>query len=560
MNTTSSLASSCATCGQTFTVENPEREFLREMGLPSPPRNCPLCRRQRRLAFRNERHMYYRTCDQSGARIIALYLQESLRKIVTFEQRSWRDYSKMDPLYFGRDYDFSRPFFEQFAALKAVVPRPNLHNTNVENAIYGNHCVSNKDCYLAIGSDLCEGCYFTYWAIRCRDCFDCSLAYDCELCHSCVDVRLCFNCHNVDSSENMMDCESCYDCVGCADCFGCVGLRHKKYYILNENKSEQDYKLMVQKLRENLEARMEFQLRYEALRRRQPHCGVKNIQSENVIGDRLWRCLRCTDSFDLEKCDDVSHSTFGFEGRTCQDMDFFGRIEKLYEGFSAFGQHSCISTILCHFSHDTNYSEYCISCRDVFGSISLHHHKYCILNKQYTKEEYLAIVPRIIAHMKHTGEWGEFFPIQLSPFPYNFTVAQKYFPLTKEQIQTRGWLYEDDTHLEWERNQSYSGTMLTLPEDDSAVDASICKQVLRCEKTGRPYQIMPKEFEYLRSRKRPLPRLHQDERNEVRMQRRNPQYLWQVKCQRCGKPTSSSYDPAMGYKVYCTQCYEQYTY
>jgi hypothetical protein len=35
--------------------------------------------------------------------------------------------------------------------------------------------------------------------------------------------------------------------------------------------------------------------------------------------------------------------------------------------------------------------------------------------------------------MKSTGEWGEFFPLALSPFGYNETVAQDYFPITESK-------------------------------------------------------------------------------------------------------------------------------
>jgi hypothetical protein len=52
------------------------------------------------------------------------------------------------------------------------------------------------------------------------------------------------------------------------------------------------------------------------------------------------------------------------------------------------------------------------------------------LNKQYTKEEYEKLLPKIIAHMKKTGEWGEFFPISISPFNYEETPAMDYYPLT----------------------------------------------------------------------------------------------------------------------------------
>jgi hypothetical protein len=41
--------------------------------------------------------------------------------------------------------------------------------------------------------------------------------------------------------------------------------------------------------------------------------------------------------------------------------------------------------------------------------------------------------------MQSTGEWGEYFPIEVSPFGYNETVAQEYFPLTEEEVNSKGW-------------------------------------------------------------------------------------------------------------------------
>ena len=31
-------------------------------------------------------------------------------------------------------------------------------------------------------------------------------------------------------------------------------------------------------------------------------------------------------------------------------------------------------------------------------------------------------------------EWGEFFPSSISPFGYNETVAQDYYPMTREEV------------------------------------------------------------------------------------------------------------------------------
>lgn len=73
------------------------------------------------------------------------------------------------------------------------------------------------------------------------------------------------------------------------------------------------------------------------------------------------------------------------------------------------------------------HSSYC------FGCVGLRNKSYCILNKQYTKEEYEVLVPQIIKKMQADDKWGEFFPITMSPFAYNETVAQEYFPLSKEE-------------------------------------------------------------------------------------------------------------------------------
>jgi hypothetical protein len=73
------------------------------------------------------------------------------------------------------------------------------------------------------------------------------------------------------------------------------------------------------------------------------------------------------------------------------------------------------------------------SSQDCFGCVGLRNKQYCILNKQYSQEEYANTVAAIIARMQQDGEWGEFFPSPMSPFSYTETVAQERYPLTKEE-------------------------------------------------------------------------------------------------------------------------------
>ena len=106
-----------------------------------PPKLCPDCRLQRRVAWRNERFMYKRKCDATGKDIISMYPPDSPFKI--YEQSVWWGDS-WNALDYGRDFDFNRPFFEQSRELQLEVPRLALVNKNSKNSQFTNHSADNK--------------------------------------------------------------------------------------------------------------------------------------------------------------------------------------------------------------------------------------------------------------------------------------------------------------------------------------------------------------------------------------------------------------------------------
>jgi len=90
------------------------------------------------------------------------------------------------------------------------------------------------------------------------------------------------------------------------------------------------------------------------------------------------------------------------------------------------------------------------SSSNLFSCVGLRKKQYCILNKQYLKEEYFELKEKIIKHMNempyidkngNVYKYGEFFPSELSPFSYNKSIAQEYFQKTKEKIIENGFLY-----------------------------------------------------------------------------------------------------------------------
>ena len=161
-------------------------------------------------------------------------------------------------------------------------------------------------------------------------------------------------------------------------------------------------------------------------------------------------------------------------------------------------------------------------------------------------------MPKIIEHMMSTGEWGEFFPMNIAPYSYNETAAQEYFPLSEEEIRSRKLGFQK--HLPFTMGKETVANE-DIPWNIEEVPDSICNEVLACEVTGRNYRITKQELLMYRAMKLPIPRVHYYERHQKRMSLRNPRKLWKRECMKCKSGIETSYAPERPEIVYCESCY-----
>jgi hypothetical protein len=196
--------------------------------------------------------------------------------------------------------------------------------------------------------------------------------------------------------------------------------------------------------------------------------------------------------------------------------------------------------------------------RNCFGCASIHNQQYCILNKQFSKEDYEKLVGKIIEHMIKTGEFGEFFPIGFSLFGYNKTTAQMYYPLTKEEAFGRNYRWDD-----YEPARPEAKTIISaneLPDDIKNVTDDILSAAIECEATKKLFKITKQELEFYRRQKIPLPRRHPDQRHLDRFAKRNPRRFWKRSCQKCATEILTTYRPDRLEIVYCERCYLETVY
>jgi hypothetical protein len=196
--------------------------------------------------------------------------------------------------------------------------------------------------------------------------------------------------------------------------------------------------------------------------------------------------------------------------------------------------------------------------RNCFCCVNMMRAKYCIFNKQYTKEQYEELVPKIIEHMKKTGEWGEFYPMNISPFGYNKTSAQMYYPLTEDEVLAKGLKWDDyDPPLP---DVEKIVEAKDIPDNITEIPDAALNFALKCEVSGKLFKLTLQELQFYRKHNIPLPRRAPYQRHLDRFSRRNPRKFWERKCAKCGKVIKTTYSPDRPEKVCCEECYLREAY
>ncbi len=585
----------CQNCKDQFTIEPDDRSFCERIQVPLPTW-CHQCRMVRRMVLRNERTLYKRRCMAPGHQeeMISIYSPDKTNNVYD-EKYWWSD--AWDPLDFGRPFDPAQPFFAQYGELLKRVPVIALSVTNMVDCSFCNQSEGDKGSYCITASKDDENVMYANRVVATKDSMDLYMCSKNELCYELI------NCHGNYRLLFSRDCEQCtesaflYDCVGCNNCFGSSGLRNKSYYFFNQPLSKEEY---LQKIKEfDLgsfsaldKASAEFRRSLKDRIRKFAHL----YKCADVTGDNDNNAKNAAYCFDMiwsPGAEDCRYVNWGGDGaKDCQDCGpgFGAKMELGYEILDAgIGSSRLFFDYVVYGSHDVYYSINCHGCSYVFGCYGLRSKQYCILNKQYSKEEYEALFPRVKAQMSEmpyrdrVGQvygYGEFFPPEIMPFAYNETIAQEYFPLTKAEAEARGYSWKDP------ETRQYAATLRSedLPDHIRDASDSLPQETIACAHSGdckhqcsTAFRIIPPELRFYRKLNLPLPRLCPNCRHYERLVQRNPMRLWARRCQCSGtgsangsyRNTSShshganpcpsefqtSYAPDRPEIVYCESCY-----
>ena len=582
----------CQNCKKEFSFNTEELNFFEKMKVPSPG-FCHPCRLQRKLTWRNERTLYRRNCAMCNKVLISVFSVYKPYPIYCYQcyhSTSW------NPLSYGIDVDFSRTFLEQFRELQKKVPRRYALVIDNVNCDYTNGVGYSKNCYLVFVSDYNKDCFYSYNISNCENCLDLSTCFSCEFSYELL------NCINCQSCSYSIDCKDSYnislsrDCINCHDIVGCVGLRSKSYCIFNVSYSKEEYEKKVKDLDiESYSSIIFLKNQVENLYKKHPVKYYHGNNNKDATGDIVSNSKNAHNIFASKEIEDSEYIINAYQAKDCYEC--YVAIDKSELCFDSLGCATTRNTIASHLpwaSYELSYCDSCDVSSNLFGCVSLHHNEYCILNKKYEPEEYYKLKEKIIKHMKEMPykdskgrvyNYGEFFPAELSPYDYNETLANFYFPLEKNEAQKEGYFWKDSEEKEY----NITIDSRDLPNNIKNVDDSILKEVIGCQHKGvcsdqctTGFKITVGELQLYRKLNLPLPRLCHNCRYYERLKLENPRKLWERKCQ-CGGEKSenglykntgihihgkeqcmvefeTAYSPENTEIVYCEKCYQQEVY
>jgi len=543
----------CKKCQNNFEITDDDLAFYEKMVVPSPML-CPDCRAQRRMAWWNEHNLYRKKDALTGKEVFSTYPEHSPIKV--YEHGYWWS-DAWDPATAGRDYDFSRPFFDQMRDLMHAMPRSSREIKSLTDSDYCDNSNNLKNCYLCFDASNCDELVYCIAVAHCKNSMDVYQAERLELCYEilqCGHMYQSFFCHDCNNCRNVWFSR---DCLDCEDCFGCANLRHKKYYIFNKPYTKEEYNKKLAEM--NLgshKALRQAQGKAQELWASVPYRFMHGVQNTNVMGDYIEHCKNVYQSFQIDDSSDVRYSQRVVrDAKNIMDVTNWGDgAEYMYESVVC-GENNRNIKFCAYYWPANRDIEYCMSCHssaNLFGCIGLRKAEYCILNKQYSPDEYFGKISSIKTQMTNRGEYGEFFPAGMSPLAYNETVAIDYFPLTKEKAIERGFAWHDPSV----RNFQFTISNSQLPDNIKDVPDTITKEIIDCAICKQVYRVLERELEFYKRFGIPLPRLCHNCRHTERLKLRNPMKFWHRKCAKCDREFETSFAPERPEIIYCETCYQ----
>lgn len=545
-------------CESQFLLEEGDIEMLKLLRVP-PPNFCPTCRRIRRMVHMGTIHLFKRPCNapEHTEMMISIFSKECPFPVYDFKYFISEEFNAFT---FGVKYIESESPLSQLWDVRKIFPVPSFLNRDLLsiNSEYTNGGRDLKNGYYTSGCFHSEDVWYSNLVNKSKSIMDSRTIHGSEYVYNSAYSKNLYKCSFTYFSKECSDSMFLYDCRNCTDCFGCVNLRNKKYHVFNKELTKEEYEEFLKSVyplsREKLAT---YSTKFWDLVHRLPMNASQNTQTENSTGILLSRSKNVYDAIHSENSENVRHVDGALSHKDSMDFLFSGgHSNNLYMTTNIGSESSkvkfSISSKFCLESEFIFNSKNLSNCFMCFG---LENKSFCILNQQYTQEEYWPLVDTIKTEMLKRGEYADGVGLEFSAQAYNFSLAHIAFPLSEDVIRSlRGYVGK-------EQEANTNGIEIipaeSIPETINEVTDEITIKALCCSLSAKPFKIIQTELDFYRRMQLPLPNIHPTIRTNTMYHLGAVGKKYNAKCTKCNKDILSIFDPKDEYNLYCESCYQK---
>lgn len=544
----------CRVTSERFRIDEGDIEMYRLLRVP-PPTTSPWYRNLRRLCF-SPFAFHQSSCAKTGRAFVGVYRRDS--PFTVYHRDVWWS-DAWDPKEYARAIDIASPFFSQWEAFSRTVPR--LGATSDSASVNSEYTIGGKavkDCYYVRAGAKSEDILYSVFVIASSACIDAEWIDQCERCYDALRMKECYRVSGSCDVQRSRESSFLFDASDCISCFGGFNLRNRKFVFLGEQLDAETYR---QKRRAitlgNRSTYLQYRQWYDrGLREIAVHPFSRQDGVERCIGTGIANSSGCHyafEAFDCLNCRYIARTAINVRDSADIASGGFG-IERSYEDSSVIAIYAVKFSSSISTGRDLEYCMDCNNCECCFGCMGLRNARFCILNRQYTEDEYWERVDALKAAMLERGEYGEFFPARMASIPYEdsraaFDYSNSILSEARERFGL--WTIGDDPVSQ--------GEPYVPPDDIRDATDTILTETFRCRTTRRSFRITPQELAFLRREDFPLPDQHPDERMHVRHSAfPEPMRLYERACTQCGTKDLSDIPPNDPRQhVLCLVCYRK---
>ena len=442
-------------------------------------------------------------------------------------KKLWNNFWEDAPT-FTREYDFSLSFLANFQALQDTIPMQyTLQFGSNENCEYMDGVFLGKNVYLSfiIGFGAENICYSAFCYIDVANIMNSFLvAKNSSEVSDSIGISESYKIYYSKNISNSSNIWFSTNLIGCHECIGCDNLENQSYRIDNMSYEKDIYEKMKFEI---LREKQNFQKIWTHIQKRK----IVNFASTNVQGKGIVKSSNIESWLWINNMHNWRNIVLGNGNNWCQNMydsldvgidvsDYYG---VMWAG--GIGTHDVYCSLQIADCSNIYYSQYMDNSHHCIGCIWLKNKSYCILNKQYTKEEWEILAEKIFASMEADGTLGDFFPASMNPFYFNDTLAYLIDDtFTKEEIEKDGYLWRDEPiradipdGMKIVKNTELDIFQWLSESGEWYIDPEVLKVVISDEK-GNYYRIVQMEYDFLMKHALPLPTMHWLERMKMGFQ------------------------------------------